>query len=62
MKDGSMFTQAGGALPAADGTGRIAYSTAFGTENFPAGNYELKVTVASGAQRAVSSTRFKIEP
>jgi VWFA-related protein len=62
MKGGSVFTQAGGALPAADGNGRIAYSTAFGTENFPAGEYELKVTVASGTQRAVSSTRFKIEP
>lgn len=62
MKDGSVFTQAGGALPAADATGRIAYSTAFGTDNFPAGDYELKVTVASGPQRAVSSTRFKIEP
>ena len=58
---GSVFTQAGGALPAPDATGTISYATAFGTENFPPGDYELRVTVTDGKTRDLSSAHFRIE-
>ena len=62
LNGGTIFTQAGGTLPDADATGRIAYSTSFGSENFPAGEYDLRVTVTDGTRRASSTTHFKIEP
>jgi hypothetical protein len=62
LNGGSIFTQAGGTLPDADATGRIAYSTSFGSENFPAGEYDLRVTVTDGTRRASSTAHFKIEP
>ena len=62
LKGGSVFTQAGGLLPDADATGRIAYSTSFGSENFPSGEYELRVTVSDGTRRTSSTAHFKIEP
>jgi VWFA-related protein len=62
LKGGSIFTQAGGQLPDVDATGRISYSTSFGSENFPAGDYELRVTVSDGPRRASSTAHFKIEP
>src|SRR5262249_1768097 len=45
LKAGNVFTQASGALPDADGTGHISYLTSFATENFPPGEYDLRVTV-----------------
>ncbi len=62
LKGGSVFTQAGGALPDADATGRISYATSFGSENFPSGEYDLRVTVSDGTRRASSTAHFKIEP
>lgn len=62
LKGGSVFTEAGGALPDADATGRIAYSTSFGSENFPAGEYDLRVTVSDGTHRASSTAHFKVAP
>jgi VWFA-related protein len=62
LSNGKTFTEAGGELPAADATGRIAYATSFGTENFPPGDYELRVTVNDGAHRASSTAVFTIEP
>ena len=59
---GGLYTQADGTLPAADATGRIAYATSFGTENFPPGDYELRVTVCDGARRATSTAVFTIAP
>ena len=62
LTDGKIYTQADGSLPDADGTGRIAYATSFGTENFPPGEYDLRVTVSDGTHRASSTTHFIIEP
>lgn len=62
LKGGAVFTRADGALPDADPTGRIAYSTSFGTGNFPPGEYDLRVTVSDGARRASSIAHFKMEP
>ena len=61
-KGGTVFTQAGGALPDPDASGRIAYSTSFGSENFPTGEYDLRVTVTDGTRRVSSTTHFRIEP
>ncbi|HKP84750.1 MAG TPA: VWA domain-containing protein, partial [Blastocatellia bacterium] len=61
LKGGSVFTQAGGALPEADATGRIAYTTSFGTDNFPPGDYDLKVSVTDGPRRSSSTAHFRIE-
>jgi VWFA-related protein len=62
MKGASVFNQANGALPEADASGRISYSTAFGSENFPPGDYDLRITVEAGPQRATSTGHFRIEP
>ncbi|HJQ22813.1 MAG TPA: VWA domain-containing protein [Blastocatellia bacterium] len=62
LTKGQIFTEAEGTLPDADGTGRIAYATSFGTDNFPPGDYQLRVTVKDGARRVSSTTAFTIEP
>src|SRR5581483_460508 len=62
LSKGQVFTEAEGALPEADATGRIAYATSFGTDNFPPGDYQLRVTVKDGARRVASTTAFTIEP
>lgn len=62
LKGGSVFTQAGGPLPDGDATGRITYSTSFGSENFPSGEYDLRVTASDGTRRASSTAHFKIAP
>ena len=62
LTKGQVFTEAEGALPDPDATGRIAYATSFGTDNFPPGDYELRVTVRDGARRTSSTAAFTIEP
>src|SRR5262249_41518845 len=61
LKSGSVLTQAGGALPDPDATGRIAYLTSFAATNFPPGEYDLRVTVSDGIQRASSTAHFKMD-
>lgn len=62
LKGSALFTQADGSLPGADATGCISYSTSFGSQNFPEGEYDLRVTVTDGAHRASSTSRFRVEP
>lgn len=62
LSKGQVFTEAEGALPDADATGRIAYATSFGTDNFPPGDYQLRVTVSDGARRVSSTAAFTVEP
>ena len=62
LKGTAIFNQANGALPEADASGRISYSTAFGSDNFPPGDYDLRITVAAGTERATSTGHFRIEP
>ena len=62
LKNGAVFTQAGGVLPDADARGCIEYSTSFGTADFPAGEYDLRVTASDGTRRASSTTRFTVGP
>jgi len=62
LKGGQVFTQASGPLPAADSSGRVQYSTSFGTDNFPPGEYDLRITVSDGSKRVASVAHFAIQP
>jgi len=56
------LSKAAGQLPPADGSGRIAYLTAFPLDGFPPGRYEIRVTTTDGATQSTSSANFVIEP
>lgn len=62
LQDGKVFTEAGGALPAADATGRILYLTSFPSSSFLPGEYDLRVTIKDGSHRATSTAHFVMEP
>ena len=47
-----------GALPAADERGQIKYAGSFAIDKFPAGAFELKITVSDGANSVTRSTSF----
>ena len=47
-------------LPAPDPQGRIQYTNAFPIDAFPAGTYELRVTISDGVHSASRSARFTI--
>jgi VWFA-related protein len=49
-----------GELPAADQSGQIKYAGAFGIDKFPAGVFELKITVGDGQNSVTRSTSFVI--
>jgi VWFA-related protein len=49
-----------GELPAADQSGQIKYAGAFGIDKFPAGVFELKITVGDGQNSVTRSTTFVI--
>lgn len=51
-----------GQLPAADENGRVKYASSFAIENFPAGVFELKITVSDGQSSVSSSTSFDVGP
>src|SRR6185369_7496671 len=50
----------GGVLPAADEHGQIKYAASFAIDKFPAGIYELRITVSDGQSSATQSTSFTI--
>jgi len=49
-----------GELPAADQNGQIKYAGSFGIDKFPAGAFELKITVSDGQNSVTRSTTFVI--
>ncbi len=49
-----------GQLPPADERGQIKYASSFGIENFPAGVFELRITVSDGKNSASNSTSFTV--
>ena len=51
-----------GQLSAADENGRVKYASSFAIENFPAGVFELKITVTDGQSSVSSSTSFDVGP
>jgi len=61
-KGGSLIAESSGALPEADVTGRIAYSTSFVLGAFSPGEYELVVTASDGSRKTSSASRFEVQP
>jgi len=57
-----ILSKAGGQLPAADASGRIVYLTSFPFDGFPAGQYEIRVTVSDRVTQTTSSANFVVEP
>ncbi len=57
-----IVSKAGGQLPPADASGRIVYLTSFPFDSFPAGQYEIRVTVSDGVTQSTSSANFVVEP
>ena len=51
-----------GELPPADERGQIKYASSFPLDKFPAGVFELRVTVGDGQRSVTRSTRFAVGP
>ena len=62
LQGAKVLSKAGGQLPAADASGRIVYLTSFPFDGFPAGQYEIRVTVSDRATQTTSSSTFVVEP
>ncbi|HEU4387992.1 MAG TPA: hypothetical protein VFV34_09365, partial [Blastocatellia bacterium] len=58
---GSALGQIPAELPPADDAGRIQYSGRLPLENFPPGQYELRMSVKSGATSVTRSVTFSVE-
>ena len=62
VRDGKIVGRAQPPLPAPDASGRIAYVGGVPSGGFPPGAYEVRLTVAQGAQKTTASTRFDLVP
>jgi VWFA-related protein len=62
VRDGKIVGRAQPAVPAPDADGRVAYVGGVPAGGFPPGAYEVRLTLAQGAERAMSSTRFDLVP
>lgn len=49
-----------GQLPAPDGNGQVKYASSFSLDKFPAGVFELKVTVSDGQNSVSRTTTFNV--
>ena len=62
VRDGKIVGRAQPPLPAPDASGRIAYVGGVPSGSFPPGVYEVRLTLAQGAEKATESTRFELVP
>jgi VWFA-related protein len=62
VRDGKIVGRAQPAMPAPDASGRIAYVGGVPSGGFPPGAYEVRLTLAQGAEKATASTRFELVP
>jgi hypothetical protein len=62
VRDGKIVGRAQPPLPAPDARGRIAYVGGVPSGGFPPGSYEVRLTLAQGAEKATASTRFDLVP
>jgi hypothetical protein len=51
-----------GELPPADERGQVKYASSFAIDKFPAGEFELKITVSDGRSSVSRSTNFTVGP
>jgi hypothetical protein len=61
VQGGQVLARIPAELPAADPDGRIQYAGGLPLEKIPPGEYELRVTVKSGASSVANSARFAVE-
>jgi VWFA-related protein len=62
VREGKVVGRAQPPLPAADASGRIAYVGGVPSASFPPGAYEVRLTLAQGAEKATQSARFELVP
>ena len=60
LQDNRPVGKTSGQLPAPDANGQIKYASSFSLEKFPAGVFELRVTVSDGQNNVTRSTTFAI--
>ncbi|HYE73394.1 MAG TPA: hypothetical protein VEF04_08685, partial [Blastocatellia bacterium] len=61
LQKGQALAQLPLPLPAADASGRMQIASSLPTEGFPAGTYEMRVTVQDGQSKVSRSANFTIE-
>jgi len=62
VRDGKIVGRAQPPVPAPDAGGRIAYVGGVPSGGFPPGAYEVRLTLAQGAEKVTESTRFDLVP
>jgi VWFA-related protein len=62
VRDGKIVGRAQPAVPAPDASGHLAYVGGVPSGSFPPGAYEVRLTLAQGAEKATVSTRFDLVP
>lgn len=62
LQNNRQVGKSSGELPAADERGQIKYAGSFAIHKFPAGEFELKITVSDGQHSVSRSTHFSIGP
>ena len=62
LQNGREVGKTSGQLPPADERGQIKYASSFAIDKFPAGVFELKITVSDGQNSVSSSTSFVVGP
>jgi len=60
LQQGQVLAQAPGALPAPDQDGRIQFLAEFPLAPFPEGDYDVRITVEDGTNRASEQTSFTV--
>ena len=61
-RDGKVVARSPPAMPAPDRSGRLAYVGGVSVAAFPPGAYEVRLTLAQGAETASASTRVELVP
>jgi hypothetical protein len=62
VREGKIVGRAQPPLPAPDARGRIVYVGGVPSAGFPPGVYEVRLSLAQGADRATQSTRLELLP
>jgi hypothetical protein len=62
LQNNRQIGKTSGELPPADERGQIKYASSFAIDKFPAGEFELKITVSDGQSSVSRSTNFTVGP
>lgn len=61
-KDEQLVGKTANSLPGADAQGRVQYASAFPSEKFEPGEYQLNITLTTAQGSSSRSTKFTVEP